>query len=111
MIVQVKNLGEAGSRGQFLVPGAVGTLRAEQVFDAFVHALAGRVATREQAQHRPGGLRGSAFGGCKYSVVVAGAALAPAAVRILNRPQPLAGAQDMDFPVVLAGGAQPTQSE
>src|SRR5947208_9575227 len=38
-------------------------------------------------------------------------ALPISAVRILNRPQPLAGAKDMDFPVVLASGAQATQSE
>src|SRR5439155_26918853 len=50
-------------------------------------------------------------GGREYAIVVAGAAFAPAAVRVLNRPQPLAGAQDVDFPVILAGCAQPAQRE
>src|SRR6266571_5023944 len=111
MIVQVEDFGEAGSGGQLFVPGAVGALRTEQVFDTLVYALAGGVAASQQAQHGPGGLRGSGFGRRENAVVITGAAFAPAAIGVLNRSKPFAGAQDMDFAIILAGRAQPAQRE
>src|SRR2546425_4516635 len=111
MVVQVEDFGEAGSGGQLFVPGAVGALRREQVFDTLVYALAGGVAAGQQAEHGPGGLGRSAFGRREHAVVITGATFAPAAIGVLNRSKPFAGAQDMDFAIVLAGVAQPAQGE
>src|ERR1700694_5242254 len=111
MIVQIKYLGESGSGGQLFVPGAIRALGADQVFDAFVYALTGGVAAGKQTEDGPGSLGGSALGGGKHAIVIAGAALAPSAIGVLNGAQPLAGSQDVDFAIVFAGGAQPAQCE
>src|SRR5258706_9424499 len=102
MIVQVEDFREPGSGGELFVPGAVGALRAEQIFDAFVYALAGGVAAGQQAEHGPGGLRGSGFGRREHAVVITGAAFTPTTIGVLNRSKPFAAAQDMDFAIVLA---------
>src|SRR5579864_4483221 len=76
-----------------------------------MHALTGGIAAGQQAQDRPGGLRGSALGGRKYAIVITGATLAPSAISVLNGAQPLAGAQDVDFAIVFARGSQAPQRE
>src|SRR5579885_1888341 len=111
VIFQIKDAGKAGSGGQFLIPSAVFALRLDQVLDSFVQAVAGGVAAGDQPADRPGGLRGSRFGGNKRLPIVGSAALAPAAVSVLNRPQPLAGAQNVGLAIVLPGRPQPAQGE
>ena len=73
--------------------------------------MAGRVAAGQQAQNGPGGLRGVLAAAVNVSVVVAGAAFAPAAVGVLDGAEPFAGAQDAASRSLYAGGAQAAQRE
>jgi len=69
----------------FLVPAAVVTLGFDQILDALVQAAAGGIASGNQPQDRPGGLRRGAVVRRVSVVVVTGATLAPAAIGVLNR--------------------------
>src|SRR5579859_996705 len=111
MVREIKNFREAGSRGEVLAPGAVRPLRFQQVLDPLMQAETVSVTAGEQPENRPSRLRWRALGRRKDSVVVTGAALAPAAVGILNRAQPLTGAEHVHLAVVFTRGAQPAQRE
>src|SRR5690349_18901769 len=111
MILQIKDARESGAGGQILIPAAFAALVFDQILDALVEAAAGGVASRDQAQDRPGSLRGRAVIRCESIVVVAGAALAPAAVGVLNRPQPFARAENISLAITFAGGLRTPQRE
>src|SRR6185436_20428248 len=102
----IENFGEARAGGQVFVPGAITPLRFDQVLDPVEEAAAGGIASRNQSQDGPCGLRRSAGCGGKSSVVVTGTAFTPPAVGILNRSQPLAGAKNVGLAIVFSGGAQ-----
>src|SRR5678809_526677 len=95
MILQIKNTGKSGASGQVFVPAAFAALSFDQIFDALVNAAAGGVAAGDQSQHRPSSLRGRAVIGREGVVIVAGAALAPSAIGVLNRAEPFPGAQNI----------------
>src|SRR5579864_4839026 len=105
MIREIKDFRESGARGELFVPASIGPLRVQQVFDALVEAAAGGVAAGEQPENRPGGLGRRARGRAEGAVVVAGAAFAPASVRVLDGAQPLARAQYVRFAIVFPCGA------
>ena len=69
------------------------------------------VASGDQAQNGPRALRRRARAGRVDAVIVAGAAFAPTAVRVLDGTQPLAAAQDVGFAVALARRRQAPQRE
>src|SRR5947209_14107349 len=60
------------------------TLFRSKVFDPVLHAQAVGVAPGDEPQNRPGRLRRRTRSRRKDAVIVAGAALAPPAIRILN---------------------------
>src|SRR5665213_4494789 len=95
MILQIKDTGESGARGQILVPAAFAALGFDQVLDALVKAAAGGIATGDQPEHRPSCLRRRAVVRRVGVVVVAGAAFAPATIGVLDGAQPFSGAQDV----------------
>src|SRR5204862_5169593 len=69
-----------------------------------------RAVGRQEPEQGPGGLRWRALTlPGKRLVVVGGDRLAPAAVRVLPRPEPLDGAPDVRRSQVLADGLQPFQ--
>src|ERR1035437_7375694 len=111
MVVQVENTREAGACGQFLVPTSVAALGFKQILDAVLYAEAGRVAARDQPQNGPSGLRRRAGPGGEDALVVALAAFAPSAVGVLDGAQPLAGAQDVRFAIVLPRRRESAQGE
>src|SRR3974390_526156 len=111
MVVQVEDARETGAGREVLVPASVVALAIEQVFDAVLHAETRRVAAGDQAQNGPSGLGGRAGSGGEDALVVTLAAFAPAAVGVLNGAQPLAGAQDVRFAIVLAGGGESAQGK
>src|SRR5581483_7453616 len=82
-IGEIKNTRKAGARAVIFVPGTVRPLCPDQVFNSVVQAFAAQIATCQQRQNRPGGLRRSAGVGYKTFLVIAGAAFAPAAIAIL----------------------------
>src|ERR1035438_8032918 len=111
MVIQVEDLGETGAGGQFLVPGAFGALRVEQVFDAVLYAQTVVVSAGNETHQGPGGLGRSALGRGKGAVVITGAAFAPTAIGVLDGAQPLAAAQNVGFAIAFPGGCQPPQGE
>src|SRR5205814_10189670 len=92
MVLQIKDARKSGACGQILVPAACAALSFDQVFDALVEAAAGGVASGDQPQNRPSRLRRRTVVGRVGPVVIAGATLTPAAVGVLDGPQPLTGA-------------------
>src|ERR1035441_1929393 len=111
MVVQIEYLGKSRSGRQPLLPASLRTLGIHQKFDAVTHAEASGVAPGNEAQNRPGGLRGGAGGGDECPIVVTGAAFAPPAVGVLYAAQPFARAQDVRLAIALARGRQPAQRE
>src|SRR5947209_5538787 len=86
-------------------------LRFSPTLDARMHAKTRGIAAGDQSQNRPRGLRGSTGAGRENSVIVAGAIFAPAAIGVLNRTKPFAGAQHVRLAIVLAGRGQAAQRE
>src|SRR5262249_29297817 len=73
----------------FFRPVTAGRLRADEVLDPGPDLRAVALPGREQAQDRPGGLRGGGWPlPCGARAVVAAAALAPPATGVLPFPQP-----------------------
>src|ERR1039457_2202491 len=111
VIVQVEHFRNPRPGGQILPPASILALGSQQVFDAVLDARAGGVASGDQTQNRPRGLRRRARAGREDAVIVAGAAFAPTAIRVLDGTQPLAGAQDVRFAVALPRRRQAPQRE
>ena len=92
VVLEHEVTGEARAREVWLDPLAVGCLRAHQVLDA---AHGGGVVERlqgEQGEQRPGRLRGGAGAlAPQGGVLVGGAALTPAAIRLLVVFEPAHG--------------------
>src|SRR5689334_8165439 len=82
-ICQIKYAREAGSGRVVFLPGSIGPLRAHQIIDSVKETFAAQVASREQRQKRPRGLRWRAGIRDEAALVITGAALAPASVAIL----------------------------
>src|SRR5437763_16780826 len=107
MVLQVEDLREAGAGKPGLVPGAVPVLGAEEVVQAAEDVLAGDVAGGDQAHQRPGGLGGGARPlAAQAGIVVGRAGLAPAAVLILRRAEPLRRFLQVWLPNVFADTRQ-----
>src|SRR5262249_44666084 len=111
MVRQIKDLGKAGAGGEILVPGAVRTLRFEQIFDPLMQAVASGIASGEQTGDGPCGLGRRAPGWREGSGVIAGAGFAPGSVGVLNRAQPLASSQHMRLAVVFAHRSEAAERE
>src|SRR5579862_7911043 len=94
-----------------LIPASVGALMLHQPFHALEDAAGGNIAAGQQSQDTPGSLGRGAGARRKSLIVVAGAALAPAPVGVLNRADPLTGAQDVGFAIAFSGGAQAAQRQ
>src|SRR5262249_55509732 len=75
------------------------------------HAQARGIAARDQTENRPCGLRWRARARRKCAVIVTRAALAPAAVRILDGAQPFSGAQHVSLAIAFSGRRQAAQGE
>ena len=108
MVAQVENAREAAAGVGVLPPQAAGILVPAQPGDA---ALDGRMVDllcRHQPQQRPGGLRrrGGRLLVTAIVELVAGAVLAPAAIRILDRDQPICSLAHARPRPVEARGAQ-----
>src|ERR1700733_13729362 len=76
-----------------------------------MQAAAGSVASGQQCKNGPGGLRRRAGRGYETFLLIAFAALAPAAVEILDRPHPFQSPLHVGLTVAHAGRGQATQSE
>ena len=120
MVGHIKDPGEASagddalagfSLSHRLVPTALGLLALKQPAHPLGNRVRAVVAGGQQAQKRPGRLRRSALAhAARIRVVVAVAALAPAAVGVLHRDQPL-GRTPERVDGHRLGGAQAAQSE
>src|SRR5262249_30265799 len=90
VIRQVKHPWEPCTRALIFIPAAVRLLCFQQIKDAALHALTTGITRSQQAHDGPRGLRRrartDAAGG---RLVIRSASLAPAAVGILDHPQPL----------------------
>src|SRR5205809_8085086 len=106
MIRKIKNFRETGASGQLFIPRAVGALRLEQTLDPLMQAAAGGIASSHQTKNGPRGLGRSAGRRRECAVVIAGTALAPSSISVLNRPQPLTRAQNVRLAVALTRRAQ-----
>src|SRR6185437_16533842 len=109
MIVEIKDAREAGPGPRELGPSPV-LLRVEQVQDAAADGDALPLACRDEAHERPGGLAGRRGADALFAgMIVAGDALAPAAVAVLPRLEPADGAPDVGRLQVLADGLEAAQ--
>ena len=115
ILVQVVRQGRRpwGSRSRWPAPrpGAVGALRVAADARCLAHALAGGVAAASRPSTAQAVCDGVLSPPAKRCCVVAGTALAPAAVGVLDRAQPLAGAEDVRLAIVVPGGTQAAQRQ
>src|ERR1051325_792694 len=109
VIVQVEDTREAGSCPHGLLPGP-GALTVDEVADAAPHGGATGLSGGDEAHDGPRGLAGGGHADPLFAgVIVAGDALAPAAVAVLPFRQPARGATDIRGAHVLADAAQAAQ--
>src|SRR5262249_47684706 len=103
VVAEIEVTREAGAREEALRPRAVGPLGADEPVDAALDGVALRSVGSEEAEERPRGLRGRALAlPGETLVVVGGDRLAPAAVGVLVRTQPLDGTADVRRAQILA---------
>src|SRR5438445_718087 len=90
VVAEVEMTREARAGERTLLPGTVRALGADEPVDAALHGRARRPVGGQEPEERPGGLRRRALAlPGERLVVVRGDRLAPAAVRVLVRRQPL----------------------
>src|SRR5580658_9495970 len=99
MILQVEHARKTGAGGKLLIPASVRPLMVHQPLNAVADAIRICVSASDKAQHGPSRLGRRAGGRREGETVIAGAALAPASVRVLDGAQPFSGPQDVRFPV------------
>ena len=116
VVAQVEHLGEAGAGPVLVVPATVAALGREQPVDAAAHGgRAARVVERaggDQAEERPRGLRRRGLAApLQARIVVGEERLAPTAVLVLTREQPVDAAPNAGAAQVLADVAQRGERE
>ena len=111
MVAQVEDAREAAAGVGVLPPQAARVLGPPQPGDAALDGGMVDLACRHQPEKRPGGLRGVGGSGLIAAVVelVARAVLAPAAVCVLDRDQPVGGLAHARPRAVEARGAERAQ--
>src|SRR5205814_15438 len=103
VVAEVEVAREARAGEEALAPRALRALRAHEVVDAALHGRARDPVRGHEAEERPRRLRGRALAlPGERLVVVRGDRLAPAAVGVLARSQPLDGAAHPRCAQVLA---------